>query len=148
MQAGNFMVNDDGDAPDALAGDNVCDVLPPGDPAPAVCTLRAAIMQANANTDASTVWIPPGFHIVLSGALPQIVRQAGISPREFVAISAIARPTVSVSMWPASEISASDPMKKPTTTSTSTNAAVSARAIASGRRCRAPGRTRSGRSGR
>ena len=79
VQAGNFMVNDDGDAPDALAGDNVCDVLPPGDPAPAVCTLRAAIMQANANTDASTVWIPPGFHIVLSGALPQIVHPLDIA---------------------------------------------------------------------
>ncbi|HEX7769165.1 MAG TPA: right-handed parallel beta-helix repeat-containing protein, partial [Dokdonella sp.] len=71
--AGVYVVNHEGDAPDSAAGDGICDILPPGDPTPPVCTLRAAIMQANANADASTVHVPAGFHIVLAGALPQIV---------------------------------------------------------------------------
>src|SRR5690606_42143415 len=65
--AGTYIVNSESDAPDAVPGDGICDILPPGDPTPPVCTLRAAIAQANAQPDASTVYIPAGFHIVLLG---------------------------------------------------------------------------------
>lgn len=72
-RAGVFVVNNESDAPDSAPGDGVCDILPPGDPTPPVCTLRAAIMQANANADASLVHVPAGFHIALASALPQVV---------------------------------------------------------------------------
>jgi hypothetical protein len=56
-----FIVNDPGDAPDANLADNVCQT------AGGVCTLRAAIQQANTRPGADDIWFN------LSGAGPHII---------------------------------------------------------------------------
>ena len=47
--ASTYTVNDLGDAPDATPGDDICAT------AGAVCTLRAAIQEANAHAGADTI---------------------------------------------------------------------------------------------
>ncbi|MCS6941036.1 MAG: right-handed parallel beta-helix repeat-containing protein [Roseiflexaceae bacterium] len=65
-----FIVNDHGDAPDANLADNVCQTTG------GVCTLRAAIQQANARPGADDIWfnLPgAGPHIItVSAPLPAI----------------------------------------------------------------------------
>jgi len=50
VAAATFTVNDTGDGQDLNPGDGVCDVV-----GPANCTLRAAIMEANATADTDTI---------------------------------------------------------------------------------------------
>ncbi|MCB1589914.1 MAG: hypothetical protein KDI56_13495, partial [Xanthomonadales bacterium] len=62
--AASFTVDSNLDLVDDLPGDGVCDVGPaaPGNP----CTLRAAIMEAEANGQADTILIPAGMSINLT----------------------------------------------------------------------------------
>src|SRR5688500_39081 len=62
-----FTVNSTADASDAMPGDGICDS------GGSVCTLRAAIEEANANTGADTI----NFSI---GAGPQIIEPATTLP--------------------------------------------------------------------
>ena len=52
-----FVVTSELDEPDASPGDGACISSPSG-----VCTLRAAIMEANAHAGFDTVSIPPGLY--------------------------------------------------------------------------------------
>ncbi|MFN8524581.1 MAG: right-handed parallel beta-helix repeat-containing protein [Chloroflexota bacterium] len=62
--AATYTVNDLGDATDALVGDGVCETVTGN----GLCTLRAAIAEANFNVDADTVVVPAGT-ITLGAAL-------------------------------------------------------------------------------
>jgi CSLREA domain-containing protein len=54
-----FTVNSTLDAPDANPGDGICQTVVPGQ-----CTLRAAIMEANALAGADTIVVPAGLYIL------------------------------------------------------------------------------------
>ncbi len=81
--AGPFTVNDLGDAPDDNAGDGFCHT------AGGVCTLRAAIEEANAFAGADTINITVTGTIVVSPTLPSIAEELTISGpgRELLTIS-------------------------------------------------------------
>src|SRR5438445_1769151 len=51
-----LVVNSTDDAPDAVPGDGICATLS------GVCTLRAAIMEANQLPGAETITLPPGIY--------------------------------------------------------------------------------------
>jgi hypothetical protein len=77
LGATTFVVNGNGDAPDSdVAGDPACDTDPaPGDQ----CTLRAAIMQANATAGADTITFTTGGEAPAPlTALPAITQQLSI----------------------------------------------------------------------
>lgn len=64
--AATFTVDSDRDLVDAVPGDGSCDVgivAPPGDPR---CTLRAAVMEAEANGESDTIIVTPGLSIELT----------------------------------------------------------------------------------
>ena len=67
-----FTVNDTGDAPDATIGDGLCAT------AGAVCTLRAAIAEANATTAADVINITATGTVSLSTPLPDITQSLTI----------------------------------------------------------------------
>jgi len=74
--AAAFIVNDAGDAPDATPGDGVCAT------AGGVCTLRAAIMEANALAGADSITFAPSVGtITLTSSLPQITGDLTITGR-------------------------------------------------------------------
>ena len=56
--ATTFTVNSTVDHPDASPGDGICATAD----VPAVCTLRAAIQEANAHSGADTINLPPGTY--------------------------------------------------------------------------------------
>jgi len=62
--AADFSVNDTSDAVDKIPGDGVCEVTESaGD-----CTLRAAIMEANALAGADTITVPAGtYELIIAG---------------------------------------------------------------------------------
>lgn len=62
----NFVVNSLGDAPDANVGDSVCAT------AGGICTLRAALEEANFSTDANTITFSVAGTISLTAALPDL----------------------------------------------------------------------------
>jgi len=72
-----FVVNDTSDAHDGLVGNGVCST-----PAPGVCTLRAALDEANATTGA-TIQLPAGTFTLALGSLqvqtPVTIAGAGAS---------------------------------------------------------------------
>ena len=70
--AATFTVNDTGDDPDLETGDGVCAT------ARAVCTLRAAIAEANATTAADVISITATGTIDLRTALPDITQSLTI----------------------------------------------------------------------
>lgn len=96
-QAKLFLVADPADEPDYLPGDGECSISPPG--GQPVCTLRAAVMEANiwAGTDTVGITIPGPFtltrigsddtaylgdldinsNIVIEAVIPGVVIQAG-----------------------------------------------------------------------
>lgn len=53
--AATFQVNSTNDLPDNLPGDGQCDALPAQPPHQALCSLRAAIMEANASIDTDLI---------------------------------------------------------------------------------------------
>jgi hypothetical protein len=55
-----YMVNSTLDLPDGDIGDGVCATAPPG----SVCTLRAAVMQANAHTGPDYITMPAGTYVL------------------------------------------------------------------------------------
>jgi hypothetical protein len=63
VRAATFVVNDTADVPDATPGDAVCETAAGND----TCTLRAAIMEANALPGADVVTLPAGTYAL---ALP------------------------------------------------------------------------------
>lgn len=66
LHAATFTVDSDQDLVDAVPGDGSCDVgiaVPPGDPR---CTLRAAVMEAEANGEPDTLVVSPGLQIDLT----------------------------------------------------------------------------------
>jgi predicted outer membrane repeat protein len=71
-----FSVTSSTDAPDILPGDGICNILPPG-PAP-VCTLRAAIMEANFAASSDEITVPGTMGIVLGSDLPVVVNPLAI----------------------------------------------------------------------
>ncbi|MBK5258222.1 MAG: right-handed parallel beta-helix repeat-containing protein [Thermoanaerobaculia bacterium] len=73
-----YTVDDLGDAPDATPGDNICATAAP------VCTLRAAIMEANAHLGADSIDFSVAGTITPATALPPI--------GETVAINAMTAP--------------------------------------------------------
>jgi predicted outer membrane repeat protein len=65
LHAATFTVDSDRDLVDAIPGDGACDVgvaVSPGEPR---CTLRAAVMEAEANGEPDTILITPGLVIEL-----------------------------------------------------------------------------------
>ena len=56
-----YTVNSTLDLPDGDTGDGVCATAPPGPP---VCTLRAAVMQANARPGPDTISVPAGTYLL------------------------------------------------------------------------------------
>lgn len=59
-----FVVNSTVDAVDAVPGDGVCETAVPGQ-----CTLRAAVMEANAFAGPDTIQVPAGNYLLtLSGS--------------------------------------------------------------------------------
>ncbi len=72
LGAATFTVNNVGDAPDANTGDNVCAT------AGAVCTLRAAIQQANATAGTDTIAFSISGTISPGSALPSITQAVTI----------------------------------------------------------------------
>src|SRR5262245_13662106 len=56
VRAETFAVNSPADVVDAAPGDGVCAT------AAMDCTLRAAVHEANASTDADTIVLPPGLY--------------------------------------------------------------------------------------
>ena len=67
-----YTVNDLGDAPDATAGDDICAT------AGAVCTLRAAIQEANAHAGADTIVFSVAGTISPATTYPSITQQTTI----------------------------------------------------------------------
>jgi len=61
LNAATFVVNDLGDDPDANPGDGLCDIPAGG---PARCTLRAAIMEANATTTVDFIEFSLGLIVI------------------------------------------------------------------------------------
>jgi len=62
-RAATFVVNDTADAVDATPGDGVCETVLGG----GTCTLRAAILEANALAGADSVTLPPGIFSITTG---------------------------------------------------------------------------------
>src|SRR5438552_177020 len=63
VRATPFLVNSTDDAPDAIPGDGICAKLT------GVCTLRAAIMEANMLPGTDTVTLPAGiYRLTIPGA--------------------------------------------------------------------------------
>jgi CSLREA domain-containing protein len=72
--AGSFVVTSLGDAADATPGDGTCATIASG------CTLRAAIEEVNASTDATNlITFSVAGDIVLGARLPNVVRPATIA---------------------------------------------------------------------
>ncbi len=66
-----YTVNDAGSGPDSNTSDNTCSTANP--PNSTTCTLRAAIMQANAKAGPHTIKFAPAItKIVMSASLPQV----------------------------------------------------------------------------
>jgi len=63
VAAATFDVNDGGDAADATPGDGHCET------SAHVCTLRAAVQEANALAGADVITVPAGTYVLSSGAL-------------------------------------------------------------------------------
>jgi len=59
-QAAVFTVNTNVDLPDASPGNGVCDAVPPNN----ICTLRAAIEEANALPGADQIILPPNAYLL------------------------------------------------------------------------------------
>lgn len=59
VHADTYLVDSTDDLPDASPADNVCATAPP-----AACTLRAAVMQANAHFGADTIDVPAGTYVL------------------------------------------------------------------------------------
>jgi CSLREA domain-containing protein len=55
-----YTVNSTLDLPDGNTGDGMCATAPPG----SVCTLRAAVMQANAHTGPDYITMPSGTYVL------------------------------------------------------------------------------------
>jgi CSLREA domain-containing protein len=76
LSASVFVVNSTGDSPDINVGDGICDDGGDAPTVPAACTLRAAIEEANATSEADTIAfnIPgAGVHTISpASALPAI----------------------------------------------------------------------------
>jgi uncharacterized repeat protein (TIGR01451 family) len=70
--ASTYTVNDLGDAGDAVAGNDACDA------GNGVCTLRAAIEEANAHAGADTIAFSVAGTISPATALPAVIQQATI----------------------------------------------------------------------
>lgn len=66
LQAASFIVDLDLDRVDATPGDGQCDVGAAAPPDGPRCSLRAAVMEAEANAEADTLLIPAGMTINLS----------------------------------------------------------------------------------
>jgi CSLREA domain-containing protein len=64
--AAGFTVNSTNDEPDASPGDGICASTPSG-----ACTLRAAIMEANALPGPDSISVPPGMYDLRLRATPQ-----------------------------------------------------------------------------
>ena len=58
LEAAHFYVNSIDDLPDANPGDGVCETVPGN----GICTLRAAVMEANARISKDTIHLPPGVY--------------------------------------------------------------------------------------
>jgi len=59
-----FLVNSTEDAPDAVPGDGICATLT------GVCTLRAAIIEANYSPGPDTITLPSGiYRLTVPGAI-------------------------------------------------------------------------------
>src|SRR5262245_41454178 len=71
VQAATFTVNTNVDVTDPNTDDGVCDIAPPFH----VCTLRAAIEQANALAGAHEIILPPNAY-VLTLVAPLIIRRS------------------------------------------------------------------------
>lgn len=63
-QGANFTASEDADLPDLIPGNGFCNVFPQAGPGP--CTLRAAIMEANALAGADTIDLLAGMHYTLA----------------------------------------------------------------------------------
>jgi uncharacterized repeat protein (TIGR01451 family) len=70
--ATTYTVNDLSDVPDATPGDNICDA------GSGVCTLRAAIMEANAHAGADAIAFGVAGTITPSAILPSLVDEVDI----------------------------------------------------------------------
>lgn len=68
VHAATFQVGNTADIPDIAPGDGFCTVVAnPDDPTdPAICTLRAAIMEANASPNQDTIILEPGATYLVS----------------------------------------------------------------------------------
>src|SRR4051812_26874335 len=76
--AATFNVNTTGDGNDFDTMDGVCNINPPGPPA--VCTLRAAVQQANAPPGGShTINVPAGTYSVGFGMFPGLTIDANVA---------------------------------------------------------------------
>jgi CSLREA domain-containing protein len=76
--AASFVVNNNGDAPDANLGDSICQT------GAGVCTLRAAIQQANNSTSLDTITFSGALAtITLTGDLPAISENVFIDATPF-----------------------------------------------------------------
>lgn len=67
LQAATFTVNSTDDLVDANPGNGRCETAPGGD----ICTLRAAIMEANARQGMDVIVIPAGVYVLRRGAIGQ-----------------------------------------------------------------------------
>jgi predicted outer membrane repeat protein len=66
-----FNVTNNSDATDISPGDGLCNILPPGPPP--LCTLRAAIMEANVAATPDVIQIPGNLSVLLGSNLPAVV---------------------------------------------------------------------------
>jgi CSLREA domain-containing protein len=77
----DFDVNSTGDAPDASPGDGVCQVTP------GVCTLRAAVQEANALPGADTIHLQPQtYTLTIAGADEDMAATGDLDIRDDVTI--------------------------------------------------------------
>jgi CSLREA domain-containing protein len=73
--AAPYSVNSLADAPDAVPGDGTCETVAGN----GICTLRAAIMEANASPGADTIPFSVVGTIALTSALPSLSDQSGVT---------------------------------------------------------------------
>jgi hypothetical protein len=72
-----FDVNTTADGNDFHTMNGVCSINPPAQPI--VCTLRAAVQQANALGGSHTINLPAGIYAVGSGMFPQLTLDANVA---------------------------------------------------------------------
>ncbi|MCA9927283.1 MAG: CSLREA domain-containing protein, partial [Anaerolineales bacterium] len=65
ISSNNLIVNSIADVTDANPGDGICETSPGN----AICTLRAAIQEANALPGEDTIQLPAGTYTLTSGEL-------------------------------------------------------------------------------